>query len=91
MFSLLQYERLGQLSAAHKEHINAGRAVQQLKALIYDIDSLRMQLRDEDLPEFARLTVKSRQCVQEAIQSYLGMRRILVQSNRDTFIYNEYL
>jgi hypothetical protein len=63
---------LQQWEAAHKEHVNAGRAVQQLRGLIFEIDGLRAQVRDEDLEEFAKKTEKSRQNIKKAIFSFLG-------------------
>ncbi|XP_065340364.1 syntaxin-17 [Cloeon dipterum] len=68
--NILKFQRNDNWELAHKEYLEATRAVQQLKALIFDIDGLRAQACVEDRPEFARRTQKSTDSIQKAIQAF---------------------
>lgn len=56
----------------HHEQINATRLIKQLKALLYEMDTLRSQVQDSDLQRFDRLTDQARQNAEDAIKEYLG-------------------
>jgi hypothetical protein len=52
--------------------VNATRVVKQLKDLLVEIDSLRVQVQDSDLEQFDKHTEKSRHIALNAIKTYLG-------------------
>ena len=56
----------------HQEQINAARLIKQLKALLYEMDTLRSQVQDSDVRQFDRLTDQARKDAQGAIKEYLG-------------------
>lgn len=56
----------------HHEQINATRLIKQLKALLYEMDTLRSQVQDSDVQQFDRLTDQARKNAQDAIKEYLG-------------------
>ena len=56
----------------HHEQINATRQIKQLKALLYEMDTLRSQVQDSDVQQFDRLTDQARKDAQDAIKEYLG-------------------
>jgi syntaxin 17 len=56
----------------HQEQINATRLIKQLKALLYEMDTLRSQVQDSDVQQFDRLTDQARKDAQDAIKEYLG-------------------
>lgn len=68
----MQFQLKGEWEKAHREQVNATRVVKQLKDLLVEIDSLRMQVQDSDLEQFDKHTEKSRQIALNAIKTYLG-------------------
>jgi len=56
----------------HHEQINATRLIKQLKALLYEMDTLRSQVQDSDVQQFDRQTDQARKDAQDAIKEYLG-------------------
>ena len=56
----------------HHEQINATRLIKQLKALLYEMDTLRSQVQDSDVQQFDQLTDQARKDAQDAVKEYLG-------------------
>jgi syntaxin 17 len=59
-YNLEKYSRYGDHRLLCREHINASRTVQQLKANLIELDRTRLQVEDKDLREFDRRTVRIR-------------------------------
>lgn len=55
-----------------KEQINAARLTKQLEQLLYEMDTLRSQVQDQDIDKFDKLTCNSRASTIAAIKEYLG-------------------
>ncbi|XP_071445852.1 syntaxin-17 isoform X1 [Hetaerina americana] len=69
--SIEKFQLKGEWEKAHREQVNATRVVKQLKDLLVEIDSLRIQVVDSDLEQFDKHTEKSRQVALNAIKTYL--------------------
>lgn len=65
---------LGDWEKIKKEEINATRIVKQLKNILYEMDTLRSRIRDEDVGKFDQITSKSRENAMEAIREYLDLQ-----------------
>ncbi|XP_059475396.1 syntaxin-17 [Neocloeon triangulifer] len=74
--NVLKLERDDRWEAAHKEYVEAARVVQQLRSLVFELDSLRAQLTDErDLEEFSKRTKRSTDEIKKAIQTFLDLEK----------------
>lgn len=67
-----QYEQSGQWALVRAEQARAGRAAQQLRALLAQLDALRGRVRDDERPRFDNLTSRSRELTLRAVVDYLG-------------------
>ncbi|KAK0073035.1 hypothetical protein PV326_013853, partial [Microctonus aethiopoides] len=68
-----------------KEQINASRLVKQLEQLLYEMDTLRTQVGDNEIEKFNNLTLKSRHNIIDAIQEYLEMTLVSPSSSKNSF------
>lgn len=68
----IQFQIMKDWERVQKEQINASRLVKQLEQLLYEMDTLRTQVDDNDIEKFDNLTLKSRHSIIDAIQEYLG-------------------
>ncbi|XP_008553900.1 syntaxin-17 [Microplitis demolitor] len=72
--NIKKYQRDKDWKKVHKEQTNALRLVKQLEQLLYEMDTLRGQVDDNDIDKFDKLTHKSRFSTITAIQEYLDMK-----------------
>ncbi|XP_032670935.1 syntaxin-17 [Odontomachus brunneus] len=56
-----------------REHANVSRIIKQLKELLYQMDTLRAQVLDNDIEQFDKLTANARSSIMDAIKEYLEM------------------
>ncbi|XP_034937883.1 syntaxin-17 [Chelonus insularis] len=71
--NIKKFEKIKDWNKVHKEQINASRLVKQLEQLVYEMDTLRGQVKNEDIEKFDKLTWQSRCSTINAIQEYLEM------------------
>ncbi|XP_074101450.1 syntaxin 17 [Cotesia typhae] len=72
--NIKNYQRDKDWAKVHKEQTNALRLVKQLEQLLYEMDTLRGQVEDNDIDKFDKLTHNSRYSTINAIQEYLEMK-----------------
>ncbi|XP_046997493.1 syntaxin-17 [Schistocerca americana] len=68
--NIQKFHQAGDWDRVNQEQINATRLVKQLKALLSEIDALRLQVRDEDIQKFDRSVAVARQNALSAIEDY---------------------
>ncbi|GFG32574.1 hypothetical protein Cfor_04710 [Coptotermes formosanus] len=88
-----KFQQLGDWDQVHHEQINATRLIKQLKALLYEMDTLRSQVQDSDLQRFDRLTDQARQNAEDAIKEYLVLnpqdqKPVWITSRNDISVSN---
>jgi len=88
-----KFQRLEDWDRMHHEQINATRLIKQLKALLYEMDTLRSQVQDSDVQQFDRQTDQARKDAQDAIKEYLalnpqGQKPVWVTSGDDINAHN---
>lgn len=88
-----KFQRLGDWDRVHHEQINATRLIKQLKALLYEMDTLRSQVQDSDVEQFDQLTDQARKNAQDALEEYLvlnpqGQKPAWVTSGDDISVSN---
>ena len=81
-----QYQNMRDWELVRKEQINAARLVRQLEQLLYEMDTLRAQVQDDDIVKFDKLTANARASTISAIKEYLGNEKIFL-----FFICNLYI
>ncbi|XP_035728674.1 syntaxin-17-like [Vespa mandarinia] len=72
--NIKKYELQHDWEKVRKEHINVSRIVKQLKELLYQMDTLRGQVLDNDINEFDKLTATARTSIMNAIEEYLVLQ-----------------
>jgi len=88
-----KFQRLEDWDRVHHEQINATRLIKHLKALLYEMDTLRSQVQDSDVQQFDRLTGQACKDAQDAIKEYLdlnpqGQKPVWVTSGDDVSACN---
>lgn len=68
----LQYEAQHEWEKMHREHINVSRIIQQLKELLYQMDTLRAHVIDSDINQFDKLTANAQANIMNTIKEYMG-------------------
>ncbi|XP_043286237.1 syntaxin-17 [Venturia canescens] len=71
--NIKKYQRMRNWELVRKEQINAARLTKQMEQLLYEMDTLRSQVRDEDIDKFDKLTFNSRTSTIAAIKEYLEL------------------
>ncbi|XP_066592174.1 syntaxin-17 [Prorops nasuta] len=72
--NIRKYQQKEEWVQVRKEHINITRVIKQLKELLYQMDTLRSQVLDNDINEFDKLTASARNSILQATNDYLNMK-----------------
>ncbi|XP_037293344.1 syntaxin-17 isoform X1 [Manduca sexta] len=71
--NIIKYEENGEYPRVRSEQVHARRVASQLRVLLAELETLRRQVRPEDLTKFDKLTQRSRDLTLRAIMDYLGI------------------
>ncbi|XP_037293348.1 syntaxin-17 isoform X2 [Manduca sexta] len=69
--NIIKYEENGEYPRVRSEQVHARRVASQLRVLLAELETLRRQVRPEDLTKFDKLTQRSRDLTLRAIMDYL--------------------
>lgn len=72
-YNIEKYTRYNDLRLLNREHINASRTVQQLKANLIELDRSRLQVEDQDLHQFDSRTLSIRQDANKVLSDFMEM------------------
>lgn len=72
--NIKKYEQQHDWEKVRREHINISRIIKQLKELLYQMDTLRAQVLDEDIAMFDKLTATARTNLMTTIEEYLEIQ-----------------
>lgn len=70
--NLHKYYRDGDWKNVHREQINASRVVKQLRSLIKEMECLRTQVVDSDLPKLDKMLINTRESAIIALAEYIN-------------------
>lgn len=79
--NIAKLQETGEWNRVFKEQVNASRLVKQLKHLLYEMDVLRGQVQDSDIPKFDKLTAFARASSMNAIEEYMELEFELPMTN----------
>ncbi|XP_014222932.1 syntaxin-17 [Trichogramma pretiosum] len=82
--NIIKYQNVRDWDKVYTEQINASRVVKQLKQLLYEMDTLRGQVIDNDIPTFDKLTIKARTSTLNAINEYLEFQIDLSSTDKNS-------
>ena len=85
-FFHVQFSRLNDWNALHRENVNATRTVQQIKANIKEIKRLRSQVVEEDVEEFDNKTDPMVQQALKTLQDFVHLSKELSQTSGKLYI-----
>ncbi|XP_014483132.1 PREDICTED: syntaxin-17 [Dinoponera quadriceps] len=71
--NIRKYQEQRDWERIQREHANVSRIIKQLKELLYQMDTLRAQVLDNDIEQFDKLTANARTSIMDAIKEYLEM------------------
>lgn len=83
-----KFQNEGKWNLVHTEQINASRTVQQLKSDIYELETVRQQVKSEELPEFEKRVENSRTKALEAIDSFIELHSSVIQPFSPSLLSN---
>ncbi|XP_067120250.1 syntaxin-17 [Centruroides vittatus] len=83
-----KFQNEGQWNLVHSEQVNASRTVQQLKSDIYELETVRQQVKSEELAEFDKRVENSRTKALEAIDSFIEIHSSVVQPFKPLLLDN---
>ncbi|XP_017753473.1 PREDICTED: syntaxin-17 isoform X2 [Eufriesea mexicana] len=71
--NIQKYEAQHEWEKIRREHINVSRIIQQLKELLYQLDTLRAHVVDSDINQFDKLTANAQTNIMNTIKEYMEL------------------